>query len=260
MDECPFIPPQGPGYWIPTPPDYIQDPLLPCLGDVRPFTLNAVGIDCQPIAPPPYSEQPGTQFYDEMIEVYQTSLTLTEEEETIAFFWADDPGLTGTPPGHWVAILASIALEHEFRLDKSAEAYARVGIGMFDAFVSCWWTKYEYSLIRPISVIRDLIDPDWSSIVTTPPFPEYTSGHSVQSGAASQVLHDFLGDIPFVDHTHDDLGYEPRTFTTWAQAAEEAAISRLYGGIHYWSGIDLGVDQGRCIGARVTALHFHKDS
>jgi len=146
MDECPFIPPQGPGYWIPTPPDYIQDPLLPCLGDVRPFTLNAVGIDCQPIAPPPYSEQPGTQFYDEMIEVYQTSLTLTEEEETIAFFWADDPGLTGTPPGHWVAILASIALEHEFRLDKSAEAYARVGIGMFDAFVSCWWTKYEFRI------------------------------------------------------------------------------------------------------------------
>ncbi|HXF64981.1 MAG TPA: vanadium-dependent haloperoxidase, partial [Caldilineaceae bacterium] len=145
-----------------------------------------------------------------------------------------------------------------------AEAYAKLGIALADAFITCWHTKYVYNVLRPLTYIQQVIDPTWNTPeitdpVTTPPFPEYTSGHSVQSAAAAAVLTELFGqDYAFVDHTHDALGYAPRTFGSFAEAANEAAISRLYGGIHYRSAIEQGLLQGRCIGGKVNRLQFRE--
>jgi membrane-associated phospholipid phosphatase len=143
-------------------------------------------------------------------------------------------------------------------LATAAVVYAKVGMAVADAFIACWLQKYRYNLLRPVTYIQRLIDPDWLPILVTPPFPEYTSGHSVQSGAAFEVLTDLFGDnYAFVDHTHDDRGLPPRSFGSFLEAAEEAAISRLYGGIHYRSAVANGVTQGRCVGRTVSALPFH---
>jgi hypothetical protein len=143
-------------------------------------------------------------------------------------------------------------------LDVAIEAYARVGIAVADAFICCWEMKYTYGYLRPITYIHDaagLNDPAWNTApgigggnIATPPFPEYTSGHSTQSGAAAFVLTDLLGNVEFVDDTHADLGLASRRFSSFAEAAQEAAISRLYGGIHYRAAIERGVDQGVCVG------------
>jgi hypothetical protein len=130
-----------------------------------------------------------------------------------------------------------------------------------DAFICCWQTKYRYHLVRPISYIQAHIGPAWgigerALPVMTPPFPEYTSGHSVQAAAFAQVLFDLFGDFPFTDHTHDARGLPPRSFTSWFGMAEETAISRLYGGIHFRSLIERGIEQGQQIGKQVSALRF----
>lgn len=143
-----------------------------------------------------------------------------------------------------------------YSLDVAAEAYARVGIAVSDAFIACWNTKFRYNLLRPVTYIRRLIDPTWSSLLVTPPFPEYRSGHSAQSGASAQVLTDLSGPLAFTDHTHDDRGLPPRTFSSFFEAAEEAALSRLYGGIHFRTAIELGLEQGRSIGREVSNLRF----
>lgn len=139
-------------------------------------------------------------------------------------------------------------------LARAAEAYARVGLAVCDAFIARWHQKYVYNLLRPVSYIRRLSDPAWLSLLVTPPFPAYPS---VQSGAAFQVLTDLFGEsYSFVDNTHDDRGFAPRSFGSFLEAAEEAAISRLYGGIHFRAAIANGVTQGRCIGEAVSALQF----
>lgn len=254
-----FEVPAGPGMWTPTPPDYLQA-LQPYWGDNRPFALTAAN-DC-PVTPhPAYSEDPGSPFYAEALEVYETVQQLSDEQREIALFWADDPGETPTPPGHWTSILNQVISEHNHSLDLAAEAYARLGMALADAFIVCWYEKYQYNLIRPISYIQQVIDADWNSPevtdpVITPPFPEYPSGHSVQSGAAAVVLTEFLGEVAFTDRTHETRGLAARSFSSFWEAAEEAAISRLNGGIHYRAGIDFGVDHGRCIGEKVNAIAF----
>ena len=253
-----YLPPAGDGLWVSTPPGY-QAALQPYWNNNRPFVLNTEE-DC--LAPPPtdYSEAEDAPFYAEAMEVYTAVQNLTPEEEAIALFWADDPGTTFTPPGHSISI-ASIALrQEEADLAMAAETYARVGMAVADAFIGCWHAKYTYNLIRPITYIQNYIDPDWNTPnitdpVITPPFPEYTSGHSVQSGAASAVLTALFGDnYHFTDDTHVNRGLAARTFDSFNDFADEAAISRLYGGIHYRPAIELGVDQGKCIGEQVNAL------
>jgi membrane-associated phospholipid phosphatase len=185
---------------------------------------------------------------------------LTTEQRAIALFWADDPGQTATPPGHSVSILGQVLRAQERSLADAAVAYVRLGVAVCDAFIACWRVKYIHNLIRPISYIRSHIDPAWGDPlpVTTPPFPEYTSGHSVQSAAAAEVLAATFGEVTFTDHTHDGRGLAPRSFGSFAGFAQEAAISRLYGGIHYRSAIDRGLEQGRCIGAAVAALPLRR--
>jgi hypothetical protein len=252
-----YLPPSGPGKWVPTPPRF-QPALLPYWGANRPFVLAAPD-ECAPAPPPDYSEDPASAFYAEAREVYDAVNTLTPGEKAIALFWADDPGQTPTPPGHSLSILGQVLKSKSSRLDVAAEAYAKLGMAVADAFIACWNTKYQYNLIRPVSYIQDVIDSDWQPLINTPPFPEYTSGHSAQSGAAAQVLTDlFGGDFAFIDHTHDKRGHEARSFASFFDFAEEAAISRLYAGIHYRAAIENGLEQGKCIGRKVSALPFRK--
>ena len=248
-----YTPPIGPGLWVPTPPGFLPA-LQPFWGGNRCLAI-AGGTDCPPGDHPPYSEDPRSSFYAEALETYEAVRTLTPEQEEIARFWSDDPGATATPPGHSISITTQVLGEKHASLAAAAEAYAKVGIAVYDAFVACWYQKYVYNLLRPVTYIQRLIEPSWSPLLTTPPFPEYTSGHSVQSGAAFQVLTDLFGEgYAFVDRTHDDRGIAPRSFGSFFEAAEEAAISRLYGGIHFRAAIVNGVAQGRCIGQAVTTL------
>jgi hypothetical protein len=158
-------------------------------------------------------------------------------------------------------IAAQVIEQRGLALDVAAETFAKVGIAVADAFVSCWWSKYRYNLLRPITYVQKvLMDPDWTIPLVTPPFPEYTSGHSAQSGSTAQVLTDLFGAVAFIDHTHDARGLPARSFDSFFEAAEEAAISRLYGGIHFRSAIELGVEQGKCVGKAVSALQFKRPS
>lgn len=257
-----YAPPSGPGRWVKTPPAF-SPPMQPYWGDNRPFVLTD-GAACPAPPPPAYSTDPASAFYAEAYEVYTTVRQRNPQQEEIASFWADDPGRTATPSGHWVAILGQVLMAEEAGLDVAAVGYAKLGIAVADAFITCWHTKYVYHLVRPISYIQSEIDPTWNADtitdpVLTPPFPEYTSGHSVQSGAAATVLTAVFGEnYKFTDRTHDDLGMAAPTFTSFAAAAQEAAISRLYGGIHYRSAIEQGLAQGQCVGEHVLALTWQQ--
>ncbi len=252
-----YTPPVGSGLWgVPAPPAFTRA-LQPYWGNNRPFVL-ASRSECQPGPHTSYSEQSGSAFNVEAMEVFNTVKNITPEQRTIAEFWADDPSITSTPPGHSISILNQIIEQKDLTLDIAAEAYARVGMAVADAFISCFYTKYQYNLLRPITYINLLIAPNWQPLLITPPFPEYTSGHSVQSGATAQVMTDMFGKVAFTDHTHDSLGLAPRSFESFFEAADEAAISRLYGGVHFRAAIEKGVTQGKCIGQKVSALRFRK--
>jgi hypothetical protein len=253
LNNCPYTPVLVPGAWTPTPPGFAASPLQPCWGQVRPMAL-ASGAEC---APPPhaaFSTTPGSDFHSAAAEVYAVGNSLTNEQKTIATYWADGAG-TGTPPGHWIAIVSQIARNDRLSLSDAAEAFARVGIATHDAFIGCWFAKFVYNLNRPVTYIRDHIDANWSSFIPTPPFPTYASGHSTQSGAVAIVLTDLFGIKSFTDTTHVDHGFvpaqQPRTFGSFDEAAAEAAISRLYGGIHYSFDNNDGLTSGQCIGRAV---------
>jgi len=251
-DHTPGTNPQD---WVPT--SLIrqqQAPLLPNWGHNRAFAMPT-GTAC-PIPPPPaYSEDPASPFYAAAMEVHDAVANLTDEQRLIARFWSDDPMLSPTPPGHWIAIALAIADRDALPVDRTAAILATLGVAMADAFIGCWAAKVEYNLLRPITYIRRVIDPLWEPILNTPPFPEYPSGHSTQSGAAAAVLTAAFGEnFAFDDATHEDEGMPARSYPSFDAAAEEAGISRLYGGIHYRFGITAGLDQGRCIGAYAAAL------
>jgi hypothetical protein len=244
-----------PAAWVPTSSVRIQQaPLLPKWGNNRPIAMPQ-GNSC-PLPPPPaYSEEKDSQFYREALEVYETRNNLTPEQKAIARFWSDDPMLSPTPPGHWISIAMQILDQSDANLEKRTEVLARLGIALGDSFIGCWYSKFEYDLLRPITYIRRVIDPKWETLLITPPFPEYPSGHSTQSGAAATVLTAAFGEnFAFTDTTHEDDGLPARNYKYFWEAAEEAGISRLYGGIHFRTAIDRGLEQGRCIGGLVNTL------
>jgi hypothetical protein len=250
-----YTPRADPAAWVPTSSVRMQQaPLLPKWGNNRPIAMPQ-GNSC-PLPPPPaYSEEKDSQFYREALEVYETRNNLTPEQKAIARFWSDDPMLSPTPPGHWISIAMQILDETDANLEKRAEALARLGIALGDSFIGCWYSKFEYDLLRPITYIRRVIDPKWETLLITPPFPEYPSGHSTQSGAAATVLTAAFGEsFAFTDATHEDDGLPPRNYKSFWEAAEEAGMSRLYGGIHFRAAIDRGLEQGRCIGGFVNTL------
>lgn len=253
-----YVPPVGPGMWEPTPPGF-QPALQPSWGWNRCMGIDHALVG-DPGPPPAFSTDEGSPFFAEAVEVYETVNNLTAAQRDIALFWSDDPGQTATPPGHSISILGQLLRQQDRSLADAAVAYARVGIAVCDAFIACWRVKYTHNLLRPITYVRAHIDPGWGDPLplATPPFPEYTSGHSVQSGAAAEVLTATFGSVAFTDHTHDARGLAPRSFASFTAFAEEAAISRLYGGIHFRSAIDLGVEQGRRVGAAVAALPLQR--
>lgn len=244
-----------PASWVPTSTVAVQQtPLLPEWGQNRPFAIPRQG-GCGLPPPIAYSEAPGSDFHAEAKAVYDTSRTLTEEQKQIARFWSDDPMLSPTPPGHWVSIMLGIFARDATPAARQAEVLAMLGMAISDGFVQCWRSKYEHDLLRPVTYIRRVIDPAWEPLLNTPPFPEYPSGHATQSGAAAAVLESLYGPgFAFEDATHEDDGLAARTFSGFWQAAEEAAASRLYGGIHFPAANRFGLQQGRCVADHVLRL------
>ncbi|WP_246329580.1 vanadium-dependent haloperoxidase [Chthonobacter rhizosphaerae] len=244
-----------PGRWVPT--SLIrqqQAPLLPAWGANRPFAMPT-GAACDLPPPPAYDETPGSPFYEEARELHAASARLTAEERAIARFWADDPMLSPTPPGHWISIAVQILEAEGAPLERRLDVLARLGVALADAFIGCWHTKYRYDTVRPVTVIRKLFDPAWEPIMATPPFPEFPSGHSTQSGAAAAVLAAAFGDpYAFTDATHEADGLPARSYPSFRAAAEEAGLSRFHGGIHFRSAVTEGLKQGACIGAHAVRL------
>ncbi len=241
-----YIPP-GDGRWVLTTEGSV--PVEPYWGQIRPFILE-LSDDCAVYPNMEFSTEPESTFYKQALEVYDTGRNLTEEQAEIARFWVDTPGITGTPAGHWVAIANQMVDVLDLTLDRVAEMYAMVGIGVGDAFISAWSLKYSINLVRPVSYIQEHIRRSWAPYIESPPFPEYPSGHSVVSGAAAEILTSMFGTVAFDDLTHIIFEHEPlqRSFLSFEHAAYEAGISRLYGGIHFRSAIENGLRQGRCVG------------
>jgi hypothetical protein len=248
-----------PGHWVPTSPIAQQQvPLLPQWGRLRTFAMPN-GSTCGLPPPPEYSEAKDSEFYKEANEVYEAVNNLDPEQRAIARFWSDDPMLSPTPPGHWIFIVWDILDKEKAPIDRAVEAFALLGVSVADGFIGCWDAKFEFDLIRPVSYINKLIDPKWQTLLITPPFPEYPSGHSTQSGAAAVALTRVFGDNhAFVDTTHEADGLKARSFKSFWHAAEEAGISRLYGGIHFRAAIERGLEQGRCIGEYAAKLKTRK--
>jgi len=228
-------PPKGPGYWVPTPPGYIYPPLEPLAGRWRTWNLDK-GSQYRPGPLPEYGS---SQFLAEMHQVYDVSQNLTEEQKQIANYWADGAG-TVTPAGHWNVIAIDLVREAGWSTLRTTRLFSVMNTAQADAFIACWDTKFTYWSIRPITAIRREIDPNWLPYLVTPPFPSYPSGHSTTSGAASTVLSAFF----------------PAQDDKLAAMAEEAAISRLYAGIHYRSDNEVGLALGRRVGqVAVEAYH-----
>ena len=251
-----YVPPSGSGKWSATPPAFASA-LLPYWGQNRPMVLKTAA-DCPAPPPPAYSEETNSVYYKEGLEVYKISTAATQEQRQFALYWADDAGKTPTPAGHWAYIANDLLKSRKASLATAAETFARLNLAMSDAFVAGWNTKYTLNLIRPVTYVQLGIDSNWTpSLMPTPPFPDYPSGHSVQSAAASRVLEQLFGaDTLFTDNTHNDRGWGPRNFKSFKAAADEAAVSRLYAGIHYRFSIEGGKPQGRCVADKVLALKF----
>ncbi len=259
----------NPGRWRPTPPDYMEA-IEPHWRTIKPFVLDSSG-QFDPGLPTAFDISSKSKFYKEAIEVFETVNNLDSTKVSIAKFWDCNPNISTTnghvmyfqqqisPGGHWVHITAQVLDEKKSPLVDSAAALAQVSIAIADAFISCWDQKYKSNLTRPETFINKYIDPDWAPILQTPAFPEHTSGHSVASAAAATVLtHIFGNNYAFVDATEIPYGLPVRSYQSFNQAAEEAAISRLYGGIHYKPAIELGVSQGRQVGQHVLKKVYFK--
>jgi len=255
-----YQPPQGEGLWVTTPPAH-QRAMQPTWGENRPFAMPAANACALP-PPPAYSTDPASQTYSEALEVYTTVQTLTPAQRETALYWADDPTLTATPPGHSLAIATQVLRQEDASLALAATTYARLGMALADAFIACWEAKYTYNRLRPITYIQQVIDPTWNATtltdpVLTPPFPEYPSGHSTEAGAMAAVLSAIFGDdYAFIDASQTRLGFAPRTYASFWQAAEEAAASRLFGGIHFRTSNDQGLAQGRCVAEYVNQIEL----
>jgi hypothetical protein len=250
-----YVPPTGPGFWVPLPG---QVALQPTWATTVGTLALSNAAQCNPGPPPAYSEDHNSQFYNEANYDYQLSQNLTQEQRTIALYWADGTG-TFSGPGHSLAIVGEILTQQHANLAQAAEAYARGGIANADAMTAIWQAKFQYNLIRPITYIRRVIDPSWTPLLVTPPFPEYVSAHSGQSAAVMAELESQFGtNVPFVDHAHDADGFAPRSYDHIFAAAEEAGISRLYAGIHFQSGNLKGRALGQCVAARVSSLSWRR--
>jgi hypothetical protein len=252
-----YTPPLGPDKWESTPPNYGRA-IEPYWAEVRPMVLREAS-EVSPQHHIPYSEVAGSDFWEQADLTYQTGQSLTDEQRAIARFWTDNPLLSGLPSGHWMLTVSQFSRQQDLSLRTVLQAYAMLGVALHDAFLNCWTWKYRYNLLRPVTYVRRFIDPTWNTFVNTPQFPEFTSGHSVASRAASTVLTELLGNSAYLDDSHAPRNMPARQFASFTHAADEAAQSRLYGGIHYAMGIELGKLQGDGVGDLVlNRLHTRR--
>lgn len=230
-----------------------QSALQPYWGSNRTFIKG--NADFELPVPPKCEIGNSSILYAQALEVYSVGKNLSDEQKEIANFWSDDAGKTFTPPGHGVSIALQLIKQEKMSLDKAAETLCRIGIAVNDAFISCWKCKYEHNMLRPVSFIQTTIDPNWTAFLENPPFPEYTSGHGTVSGAIAAVLNDMFGyNYHFTDHSHDGNGLKPRSYDSFNEFAQEAALSRLYGGIHYRMSNEEGLKNGKRIGRAACEL------
>lgn len=198
-----------------------------------------------------YSTDPSSPFYQAVKQVYDVSQTLTDDQKAMAAFWRDVPGVSS--PGHWLSILRQVIRIRKSSLADAALAYALTGAAVNDALISCFRSKYQYSVVRPITYIREVMNQEsWSPYLGTPAHPEFVSAHSSLSAAAADIMQELFGNSgTFTDHTYDYLGYTPRTYSSFQSIAAEAGISRLYAGIHYLASINAGLVQGKKVAANI---------
>jgi hypothetical protein len=265
-----YTPQKGEGFWYPTPPAYIAA-VEPEWKTITPFFLqNLEEYDPAPMAPFDMTE--GSSFHKQLMEVYNTTNELNEERKLIANFWDCNPfkvEFSGhmaigvkkiSPGGHWIGIAGIAAEKSGLSFAETAYVHALVGMTLHDAFISCWKAKYDTDRIRPETVINQKMDQRWRPLLQTPPFPEYTSGHSVISRASAVVLTGYFGDnFDFIDSSETYFGLPERPFKSFLLASEEAAISRLYGGIHFRDAIEEGVKQGEKIGDMIWSKVGNQD-
>jgi PAP2 superfamily len=265
-----YTPTKAEGKWYPTPPEYMGA-VEPRWETIRPFFLE---YNNQFAPPPPaaFNLDTASSFYKQMKEVYSVGKSLTEEQIEVANFWDCNPfavtysghmamGLKKiSPGGHWLGITGIVCKKSNIKFDSAILVHAVVTMTLHDAFISCWTEKYTSDRLRPEAAINKYMNSDWRPLLQTPPFPEYTSGHSVISSAASVVLTYFFGDgYSFTDTSEEYFGIPKRDFTSLSQAAKEAAVSRLYGGIHFRDACEAGFDQGKQIGNYIVEKVLKKE-
>ncbi len=253
-----YTPDQRPGFWTPTPPAY-SEAYESHWATLRPFILDSAA-QFRPALPVVYSEKSGSPFYRLAKEVYDTGQQLTPEQRHIADFWDCNPFFLNqkghmsfgtkkiSPSGHWMGITGLISSQQNISLAETIRWHTLVALTMSDAFSSCWQEKYASNRVRPETYINQFLDRNWRPTLQTPPFPEYTSGHSVVSNAVAIVLTQLAGEVAYVDTIEEEFGIPARTYQSVKHAAQEAAVSRLYGGIHFRDSIEQGMRQGEAIG------------
>jgi hypothetical protein len=245
--------------WKPTPPAYMKG-VEPHWNEIRPFLLDSAQ-QFKPAKAVDFSLKPDSYFYKLALAVYDAGKKLTPDQTEIATYWDDNPFKVNTnghtmfatkkisPGGHWINIAGLVCRKVKADYLRTSEAYACMAVSIADGFINCWDEKYKSKVIRPETYINQYIDQNWMPLLQTPPFPEYTSGHSVVSTLSAVVLTKLFGDnFAFTDSTEVEFAIKPRQFASFKAAAQEAAISRFYGGIHYMPSIVNGVDEGERIG------------
>ena len=243
-----YVPPVGPGLWVPTAPtppvgayNYQRRKLVPGVA-------NGTELD----APPTFSTTPGSAFYNMVKQVYDASLTLTTDQKAMTDYFKDVPGYT--PGGTYVALMSQALDNTKPTLDMAALTYVKVGLAEHDAGIILFTDKYQFNLIRPVTYIRAYIDPAWSTYTPTPNHPEFPSGHSTTGGAVLTMMSNIFGeDFHITLHTYDYLNYPSRSYTSFTQMLKEISDSRLYGGIHYRATLDKSEAQGKKIAANILA-------
>ena len=253
----------APGSWKPTPPKYMEA-LEPHWAKVRSFVLDSTSQFREPVWCK-FSTDKNSEFYKRAEEVYTIVNTLKAEKLDVCKFWDCNPSpinvqghvvttnRQNTPGGHWMGIARIAAKERKMSLVETCEVLSKTSIALADAFKVIWDSKYATNSIRPVTYIQKYIDPNWSPILETPNFPEFSSGHSGISAAAAYVLTEKFGaSFSFTDSSNVPFGFAPRKFSSFSEAAEEAAISRVYGGIHYIPSCEIAAKQGIRVGEIVT--------
>jgi hypothetical protein len=254
------------GTWYPTPPGYFP-PVEPHFNTIRSFTLEKPD-QFKPEPPISFSSDKKAPFYTLMAEI--KNLSLSQEQKEIAAFWDCNPfalfdnghllvGMKKISPGaHWMGIANIACVDAKVSFSKAIEVNTILAIGLMDGFQSCWDEKYRSNRIRPETAIRKYLDPKWTPFLQTPPFPEYLSGHSTISSVSAEILTHFFGNrFKYTDTVEVRFGLEARTYSSFEEAAEEAGISRFYGGIHFMDAIENGQIQGNAVGKHVLKKVFN---